>query len=187
MGSHDDLTREQIMRMHEAGLAVRLPMIEAIRESGGGLLGFLQLAGMGPILAEAKRVDGANSALAIDILDRVGWPTESMVGQEAAEAWTHLIAQRVSAEALDHSLPHLRAAAARGEVSRATIAQVEDRTDVMHGRPQRCGTQWTQSPERGYEPHPLDDALKVEERRARLGLVSLAEHKRQMEEMFGAP
>ena len=182
----DEITREQIMGMHEADLAVRLPLIEASRESGG-LIALLQNAGTQPIFAEAERVDAENSAQAMTILDRVGWPTESIVGKEAAEAWTHLIAQRVSAEALDYSLPHLRAAAARDEVSEATIAHVEDRSDVLHGRPQRYGTQWTQSPETGYEPHPLDDAAKVDERRDRLGLLSLAEHKRRMEEVFGTP
>ena len=175
------------MGMHELDLAVRLPMIEAIREGEGGIIGFCERAGMQPIFAEAERVDAENSAQTMAILDRVGWPTESMVGREAAEAWTHLIAQRVSAEALHYSLPHLRAAAARDEVSGMTMAEVEDRADVLHARPQRYGTQWTQSPESGYEPHPLDDAVKVEERRARLGLASLADHKRRMEEVFGTP
>lgn len=174
------------MRMHEVDLAVRLPLIAASRKSGG-LIALLEGAGTQPIFAEAERVDAENSVQAMAILDRVGWPTESMVGKEAAEAWTHLIAQRVSAEALERSLPHLRAAAALEEVSGVVTAEVEDRTDVLHGRPQRYGTQWTQSPERGYEPHPLDDALNVDERRARLGLPSLAEHKRRMQEMFGTP
>lgn len=182
----DEITREQILDLHEADLAVRGPLIQASRERGG-LIALVEDAAMLPIFAEADRVDVENSVQAMAILDRVGWPTESMVGKEAAEAWTHLIAQRVSAEALDYSLPHLRAAAARHEVSAVTVAHVEDRTDVLHGRPQRFGTQWTQSPETGYEPHPLDDAVKVDERRAQLGLLSLAEHKRRMGEVFGTP
>lgn len=182
----DEFTREQIMHMHEADLAVRLPMIEAIRDSGG-IISFLQREEMQPIIAEAQRIDAEVSLRAMEILDRAGWPTESIVGQEAAEAWTHLIVQRVSAETLGLALPHLRAAAAHGEVSAVTIAEVEDRLDVVNGRPQRYGTQWTQSPERGYRPYPMDDVASVEERRARLGLLGLAEHKRRMEEMYGAP
>lgn len=174
------------MSMNDADFAVRLPMIEAMRESGG-ILALLQSERSQPFLAAADRVDAENSVQAIAILDCVGWPTESMVGKEAADAWTHLIAQRVSVEALDYSLPHLRDAAARDEVSGLTIAQVEDRADVLHGRPQRYGTQWTQSPENGYEPRPLNDEVEVEELRALLGLASLAEHKRRMEEMFGTP
>ena len=182
----DELTREQIMRMHEADLAVRLPLIEASRSSGG-LIALLEKAGAEQIFAEAERVDAENNVQAMAILARVGWPTESMVGKEAAEAWTHLIAQRLSVEVLDCSLPHLRAAAAREEVDQVTIAHVEDRSDVLHGRPQRYGTQWTQSPESGYEPRPLDDPIKVDERRAELGLSSLAEHKRRIGEVFGTP
>jgi hypothetical protein len=140
---------------------------------------------MQPLIAQANRTDAEMSVKAIEILERVGWPTASMVGKEAAEAWTHLIAQRASVVALDVSLPYLRAAAARNEIPAATIAEIEDRTDVVHGRQQRYGTQWTQSSERGYEPYPVDDLDLVEERRARLGLRSLAEHKGRMEEMYG--
>lgn len=181
----DERTRAQIMGMHEADVAARLPLIEASRGKGG-LVALLEKEEMDPVVKEAIRVDAENSAQAMAILDRVGWPTEAMVGREAADAWTHLMAQRVSAEALESSLPHLRAAAARGEVSLMTSAHIEDRADVLHGRPQRYGTQWTESPETGYAPYPLDDAVMVEERRARIGLLSLAEHKRSIEETFGA-
>lgn len=182
----DDLTRDEVMRMHEADLAVRVRMIDAMRETGGGIIALVERDEMRPILADVERVDAEHSRLAMAILDRVGWPTESVVGSEAADAWTHLITQRVSGETVDYSVRHLRAAAARGEVSDVTAAQVEDRTAVLHGRPQRHGTQWTQS-EGGYEPHRMDDPVKVDVRRARLGLASLAEHKHRIEEMFGGP
>lgn len=182
----DKTTRDQIMRMHEADLDVRLPMIEEIRKSEGGLLGFLRNETFKPIIDKANQLDAQNSATVIAIVDRVGWPTAQMVGAEAADAWAHLVSQRVSAAALDHLLPHLQAAADRGQVPDATVASVEDRADVLSGRPQRFGTQWTQQPDGPYVPYPMDDPVKVDERRANLGLSSLAEHAAMFQVVWGS-
>lgn len=119
-------------------------------------------------------VHDANAARLEAIIDEHGWPTEPLVGADGAKA-AHRIAQ--------HSINHPRfmrrcrqlldAASAHGEVPRSQFAFIDDRINVYEGRRQRFGTQWRGGPD-GIEPCPIEDEEHVEERRAGLGLPSLA-------------
>ena len=120
-------------------------------------------------------VHDANAARLRTIIATHGWPTERLVGVDGAKA-AHRIAQ--------HSINHpdfmrewrqmLDDASAKGEVPRWQFAYIDDRIRVYEGLPQRYGTQWRDGPN-GPEPYPIEDAAHVDERRARLGLPSLAE------------
>ena len=120
-------------------------------------------------------VHDANAARLRMIIATHGWPTEHLVGVDGAKA-AHRIAQ--------HSINHpdfmrecrrlLDEASAKGEVPRWQFAYMDDRIRVFEGSPQRYGTQWRGGP-KGLEPYPIEDAAQVDERRAALGLPSLAE------------
>ena len=120
-------------------------------------------------------VHDANAARLRAIIAAHGWPTESLVGVDGAKA-AHRIAQ--------HSINHpefmrecrrlLDEASARGEAPRWQFAYIDDRIRVFEGLPQRYGTQWRGGPH-GLEPYPIEDPDHVDERRAELGLPSLAE------------
>src|SRR5215217_2426762 len=120
-------------------------------------------------------VHDANAARLRTIVVTHGWPTERMVGIDGAKA-AHRIAQ--------HSINHpdfmrecrrlLDQASANGEVPRWQFAYIDDRIRVFEGSPQRYGTQWRGGPN-GPEPYPIEDAAHVDDRRAALGLPSLAE------------
>ena len=120
-------------------------------------------------------VHDANAARLRTIIANHGWPTEHLVGVDGAKA-AHRIAQ--------HSINHpdfmrecrtlLDQASAKGEVPRWQFVYIDDRIRVFEGLPQRYGTQWRGGPN-GLEPYPIEDAAHVDERRAALGLSSLAE------------
>ncbi len=120
-------------------------------------------------------VHDLNAARLHTIIATHGWPTERLVGVDGAKA-AHRIAQ--------HSINHpelmrecrrlLDEASLKGEVPRWQFAYIEDRIRVFEGLPQRYGTQWRGGPN-GLEPYPIEDADHVDERRAALGLPSLAE------------
>ena len=120
-------------------------------------------------------VHDANAARLRAIIATHGWPTERLVGVDGAKA-AHRIAQ--------HSINHpefmrecrrlLDEASARGEAPRWQFAYIDDRIRVFEGLPQRYGTQWRGGPH-GLEPYPIEDPDHVDERRAELGLPSLAE------------
>ena len=120
-------------------------------------------------------VHDANAARLGEIIREHGWPTVPLVGVDGANA-AHRIAQ--------HSINHpefmrrcrtlLDEASARGEVPRSHFAYIDDRIRVYEGKLQRFGTQWRGGPN-GIEPHPVEDADHVDERRTALGLPSQAE------------
>jgi len=120
-------------------------------------------------------VHDANAARLRAIIAAHGWPTEPLVGVDGAKA-AHRIAQ--------HSINHpefmrecrrlLDEASTRGEAPRWQFAYIDDRIRVFEGLPQRYGTQWRGGPH-GLEPYPIEDPDHVDERRAELGLPSLAE------------
>ena len=122
-------------------------------------------------------VHDANAARLRTIIATHGWPTERLVGVDGAKA-AHRIAQ--------HSINHpdfmrecrrlLDEASAKGEVPRWQFAYIDDRIRVFEGSRQRYGTQWRGGPN-GLEPFPIEDAAHVDERRAALGLPTLAERK----------
>ena len=120
-------------------------------------------------------VHDANAARLRAIIATHGWPTEPLVGVDGAKA-AHRIAQ--------HSINHpefmrecrrlLDEASASGEAPRWQFAYMDDRIRVFEGLKQRYGTQWRGGPH-GLEPYPIEDPDHVDERRATLGLPSLAE------------
>jgi hypothetical protein len=122
-------------------------------------------------------VHDANAARLRTIITTHGWPTEHLVGVDGAKA-AHRIAQ--------HSINHpdfmrecrrlLDDASVKSEVPRWQFAYIDDRIRVFEGSQQRYGTHWRGGPN-GPEPYPIEDAAHVDERRAALGLPSLAELK----------
>ncbi len=120
-------------------------------------------------------VHDANAGRLRAIIREHGWPTEPLVGVDGAKA-AHRIAQHAinHPEFMRECRRLLDEASARGEVPRWQFAYTDDRIRVYEGLPQHYGTQWRPGPA-GLEPYPIEDSARVDERRAALGLPSLAE------------
>lgn len=154
--------RAELMQMDEYDQAVRAELA-----ADGSLFD-----GYHPRMAA---VHDSNAARLRAIIATHGWPTELLVGADGAKA-AHRIAQ--------HSINHpgfmrecrqlLDEASAKGEVPRWQFAYIDDRIRVFEGSPQIYGTQWRDGPN-GLDPYPIEDRAHVDERRAALGLPSLAE------------
>jgi hypothetical protein len=74
-----------------------------------------------------------------------------------------------------------------GEADASNLAYLTDRVLRAEGRPQRYGTQFGPGPDGGFEPQPLEDPDRVDERRASVGLGPLEEYARTIREVYGAP
>lgn len=88
-------------------------------------------------------VERRNRALMTEIMDRVGWPTATDHGAEAAsDAW--LLIQHVDMDPAfqARALALLGAAVQRGEADKRDYAYLFDRVALGGGRPQRFGTQF---------------------------------------------
>jgi uncharacterized protein DUF6624 len=111
-----------------------------------------------------------------EIMAQIGWPTERIVGKQAAEAaW--LIAQHAIAHPqFQRSCLELLATAAREHLVPAwQPAMLGDRIRVFEGRPQLYGTQLEPDEHGNMRPHPIEDPERVDERRRAVGLEPLAD------------
>lgn len=111
-----------------------------------------------------------------EIIDRIGWPVATLVGDGAAEAaW--LVAQHAIGEP-DFQRRCLRAievAVAAGDAPPWQAAMLDDRIRVFEGRPQRYGTQLEADEDGVMHACTLEDPERVEELRASVGLEPLAD------------
>jgi hypothetical protein len=115
------------------------------------------------------------------LIESRGWPTRSLVGEEAAAAAWLILQHAIGNPSLQRrGLALMNEAAARGEVSPAQVAMLEDRIRVNEGRGQRYGTQFDWDREGLLSPLPIDDPENVDARRAEVGLSPLAEEIQRM-------
>jgi hypothetical protein len=123
-----------------------------------------------------KAMHDAHAVRLASILDAHGWPGESQVGRDGAEAaW--LIAQHAIAqpELQQRAWKTLKQAVARGEAPAVQAAMLEDRIRSFQGRPQRYGTQFDWDMNGEMSPLPIQELETVDQRRRALGLRPLAE------------
>jgi hypothetical protein len=120
--------------------------------------------------------DGENLPWLRQVITEVGWPGQSLVGEDGAHAaW--LLAQHADSDPIfqRRCLDLLTAAVERGEAAIAQQAYLTDRVLLHEGKPQEYGTQAIVRDGR-FEPTKLRDPSQVDQRRASVGLGSLAEY-----------
>jgi len=126
--------------------------------------------------------DGQNLSWLRQVIADVGWPGKSLVGEDGAQAaW--LLAQHADSDPAfqRRCLDLLTAAAERGEATIVQQAYLTDRVLLHEGKPQEYGTQAIARDGR-FEPRKLRDPDHVDQRRASVGLGSLAEYLARMAE-----
>ncbi len=131
-------------------------------------------------------IDRHNTNQMKQIVKTYGWPTFTLVGRQAAgDAW--LLVQHADLDpkfqrlCLDLMGPLLD----QGEVSKANYAYLTDRVLSAEGKKQIYGTQFVQGKDGRWNPKPVEDPENVDRRRAEMGMPSLAEYKKMLEEMYG--
>jgi hypothetical protein len=135
----------------------------------------------------AMAVDDDNAAWLKKVLDTVGWPGRSLVGEEGSHAaW--LLAQHADRRPglQRRCLELLEVAAAAGEASAADLAYLTDRVLLASGESQIYGTQFT-GQEGRYVACRLRDPATVDDRRASAGLGTLQESLDRALELYGPP
>ena len=133
-------------------------------------------AGAPADMARLMEMDSDNTAWLMAILERIGWPGRSLVGEDGAHAaW--LLAQHADLNlAFQRQCQALlRRAVAGGEASPADLAHLTDRVLLASGEPQLYGTQITVR-DGQYAPARLQDPETVDARRAAVGLDPIAAH-----------
>ena len=180
----DPALRDELLARREEDQAVREQLMNAIRAAreAGEKPGLATT----PIILEMKRIDAANRTWLVGVLDEKGWPTRSMVGEQAADAaWLLVQHADDDVELQERVLVMLTEAAEQGEASRQHVALLTDRVRINRGRPQLYGTQ-TRLMDGVQQIAPVEDVAGLDERRAAVGLPTMAEYLQLMATHTGA-
>jgi hypothetical protein len=138
------------------------------------------------IVARIGAVDSANTAWLRETVAAHGWPAQSAVGREAASA-AFLLVQHASRDTAFQAamLDELVAAFERGEAEGQSVALLTDRVAVRRGQSQVYGTQANMRDGR-LVLEPIADSAGIDARRARMGMIPLADYVRILDSMYVA-
>jgi len=130
-------------------------------------------------------VDHRNTERMKAIIEEIGWPSISKVGYEgSSHAW--LLVQHADDDPdFQRKCLDLMKSEPEDEVSRRDIAYLEDRIAIGNGMPQIYGTQFRTNCDGQLEPLPIQDPDNVDKRRKEMGLETLSENQKRIQEHYG--
>lgn len=164
----DPALRKELLDMREADQAARKSMIAAPTDAA--------------LREQVAAVDRKDLARMKEIVAKVGWPGQKLVGGAGADAaW--LLVQHADRDVAfqKQCLTLLERAVASGDARPANYAYLYDRVAVAEKRPQRYGTQYSDG-----QPAPLEDPAHVDRRRRSVGLGTMAAYREEMRAAYGS-
>jgi hypothetical protein len=134
---------------------------------------------------EITAIDAKHLPRLKEIVAEHGWPRLSRVGTDGANhMW--LLVQHMDAD-IDFQkqcLALMGPQVDKGEAVASEYAYLTDRVRVAEKRFQVYGTQWRRNAKGEFEPHAIEDEKEVDARRKKIGLPTMAEYKKQLEELY---
>jgi len=117
------------------------------------------------------------------IIAEHGWPGRSLVGEDGMIAAWFIAQHAISDPPFQRrALELIQEAKSRGEASAIGAAFLEDRICVFEGRPQVYGTQFEPDEHGMPQPCPITDPEHVNERRKALGMNTVEQRTREIQE-----
>jgi DNA-directed RNA polymerase subunit RPC12/RpoP len=136
---------------------------------------------------QVAAVDAENLPWLEGLINEVGWPGRSLVGEDGAHAAWLLVQHADASPAFQRRcLDLMTEAVERAEATRRELAYLTDRVLLAEGQPQEYGTQMSGT-EDGWTPKNLRDPGEVESRRAAVSLGPMSEHLERINRNYGAP
>ena len=146
--------REQLLRMRERDQSVRdnpHPDWQAMRAT-----------------------DQANTEQLIAIVERHGWPTAGLVGQDGADAAWLIVQHAPDVAVMKRFLALIDRHSATGSIPRRHFAYLHDSVAMLEGRPQLFGTQFRCDHADGrVVPYPFQDPVNIDALREAVGLYPI--------------
>lgn len=129
-----------------------------------------------------QAIDTKNTARMKEILEKHGWPGKDVVGFDGAQAAFVMVQHAdLDRDFQKQCLPLVKEAADKGQTLTSNLAMLTDRIQMGEGKKQTYGTQ-LKMVDGKWQPHPIEDEAKVDERRKKVGLPPLAEYVRMVEQ-----
>ncbi len=123
-----------------------------------------------------QKIDAENTAYLAGLVGRFGWVDVERFGIESARAAWELVVHSTDLSLMRAALPAIKADVdAKRLPNGEDYANLLDRVLMFDGRRQRYGTQIVQDAKGRTLVFPLEDAETVDQRRAELGMQTLAE------------
>lgn len=131
-----------------------------------------------------ETVDKKHTAELQDIVNKFGWPTVSLVGEEASHAAWLLVQHADHDTQFQVRCLEMMKLQPVGEVRLLDVAYLDDRVRCAQGRPQLYGTQFD-NPGKRFGPKTVEDRPHLDQRRKAVGLSSFKEYRKQMIDLYG--
>jgi hypothetical protein len=132
----------------------------------------------------ALKVDEANTKRLAEIVEQHGWPTNTLVGKDGANAAWLLVQHADRDRQFQRKCLDLMTKLPKQEMSQRDLAYLTDRVLLAEGKKQLYGTQM-HAADGKWAPRPLADPENVDQRRADHGLEPLADYIKLMESAYG--
>jgi len=136
------------------------------------------------LATKLKEVDEGNTKWLKGVVEKHGWPTNTLAGKDGASAAWLLVQHADADPKFQRRCLDLMAKLPKDEVSQPNLAYLTDRVLLAEGKKQLYGTQFT-SVDGKWKPRPIEDEANVDQRRAAAGLQPLAEYAKIIEREYG--
>lgn len=130
------------------------------------------------------KLDRQHTATLKQIIKEYGWPTNSLVGEKAANAAWLLVQHADHDTDFQERCLELMKSLSPGEVSQSNIAYLVDRLLTRKGKPQLYGTQF-KGLGKNLTPYDIEDRQHLDRRRKKMGLCSFEEYTRLVVDTYG--
>jgi hypothetical protein len=179
--------REEILRRTKVDQDARFALINWMKANssmGKDKQTDEQKAKYAKLADTVKEADTENTKWLKEVIEKHGWLTFRLVGKDGGQsAW--LMVQHADADPkFQRKCLDLMTKLPKTEVSPANVAYLTDRVLLAEGKKQLYGTQFTTIDGKS-QPRPMEDEANVDKRRAEMGLTTLAEYAKQIEQMYG--
>ena len=159
-----------IIRMRDEDLTLRDQLIE----SGTLEQGYNK---------EMEQLHNKNAIMLEEIINKIGYPTIDKVGKEANDAAWLVIQHSIGQPVFMKKCLKLLEAENNDDISsKRKIAYLSDRIAAFENRPQLYGTQFDWNEHGDLRPKQFDDLAKVNQRRNSIGLNTLEEQIKIMQD-----
>lgn len=168
--------------------AVREQLLQMMKEDQDARLAANKAEFKDPLLSEkVTKIDEKNTARLKALVAEHGWLGKSLVGEDGAHAaW--LLVQHADKDRTFQKdcLEKMKEGFKGGEVSGKDLAYLVDRVAVAEKKKQIYGTQF-QGKSGNMKPQPIEDEQHVDERRRSVGLSTMGEYEKQMQQTYCQP
>lgn len=157
----NEVLRQKLLEMRAADSRVR----EELAKTGELFDGYCP---------KMEKIHLENAAELEKMIDENGWTGKSLVGADGAEAAWLIVQHAISLpEFSRRCLKLLAEAVETGEAEPYQFAYLQDRINFFEGKPQKYGTQSDWNKDGKMQVWMLEDAAKVNDYRAEIGLKPL--------------